>query len=225
MTDKRQKAAKVKWKAMNLWVNIWVFWSSFADEHNTLPKSTRRNVNIEQICIWNYRIYYVNIDLRHQYGISVAESQTLLLAKRPSAAMSEEKRLPSAGYRIPKSLNVESGILGLGIRNTAVGNRNPTKDCNPNPSSTDKDWNEVLGIRNLLHGIQDLKMSWGPLQGANRPLASSKNPHFQNEARCTTFLVKMSFICMRMKNDFHIKGWAPTLVLKQRPGGTGQFNS
>ena len=52
----------------------------------------------------------------------------------------------------------------------------------------------------------------------NRPLPSSKNPHFQNEARCTTFLVKMSFICMRMKNDFHIKGWAPSLVLKQRSG-------
>ena len=31
--------------------------------------------------------------LRHQYGIFVAESQTFLLAKRPSAAMSEEKRL------------------------------------------------------------------------------------------------------------------------------------
>ena len=40
----------------------------------------------------------------------------------------------------------------------------------------------------------------------NRPLPSSKNPHFQNEARCATFLVKMSLICMRMKNDFHIKG-------------------
>ena len=55
----------------------------------------------------------------------------------------------------------------------------------------------------------------------NRPLPSSKNPHFQNKARSTTFLVKMSFICMRMKNDFHIKGWAPTLVLKQRPGELG----
>ena len=57
----------------------------------------------------------------------------------------------------------------------------------------------------------------------NRPLPSSKNPHFQNKARSTTFLVKMSFICMRMKNDFHIKGWAPTLVLKQRPGGTRKW--
>ena len=57
----------------------------------------------------------------------------------------------------------------------------------------------------------------------NRPLPSSEDPHFQNEARCTTFLVKMSFICMRMKNDFHIKGWAPTLVLKQRPGATRKW--
>ena len=34
----------------------------------------------------------------------------------------------------------------------------------------------------------------------------SKNPHFQNEAKCTTLLVKMSFICIRMKNHFHMKG-------------------
>ena len=54
----------------------------------------------------------------------------------------------------------------------------------------------------------------------NRPLQSSKNPHFQNEAKCTTFLVKMSFICMRMKNHFHMKGWALNLVLIQRPGDT-----
>ena len=57
----------------------------------------------------------------------------------------------------------------------------------------------------------------------NRLLLSSKNPRFQNETRCTTFLVKMSFICMRMKNDFHIKGWATTLVLKQRSGGTRKW--
>ena len=48
-------------------------------------------------------------------------------------------------------------------------------------------------------------------QKINRPLPSSKNPHFQNEAGCTTFLVKMSVICMRMKSDSHIKSRAPTL--------------
>ena len=54
----------------------------------------------------------------------------------------------------------------------------------------------------------------------NRLLPSSKNPHFQNEATCTTFLVKMSFIYMRMKNNFHIKGLALNLVLIQRHGET-----
>ena len=40
------------------------------------------------------RIYYANINLRHQYGISAAESQTFLRAKRPRrAAKSEEKRM------------------------------------------------------------------------------------------------------------------------------------
>ena len=38
--------------------------------------------------------------LRHQYGISVAESQTFFLAKRPSAAMSEEKHLLFASYKV-----------------------------------------------------------------------------------------------------------------------------
>lgn len=40
----------------------------------------------------------------------------------------------------------------------------------------------------------------------NKPLPSSKNPHFQNKAKCTTFLMNMSFICMQMKNHFHMKG-------------------
>ena len=48
----------------------------------------------------------------------------------------------------------------------------------------------------------------------NRPLPSPKNRHFQNEATYTTFPVKMSIICMRMKNDFHIKGWTPTHTCK-----------
>ena len=34
-----------------------------------------------------------------------------------------------------------------------------------------------------------------------------------NEAKCISNLVKMSFICMRMKNPFHIKGWPLNLDL------------
>ena len=53
----------------------------------------------------------------------------------------------------------------------------------------------------------------------HRPLPSSKNSHFQNEAKCKTFLVR--FFCMRMKNPFHINGFARSLALKPRLGVTG----
>ena len=49
-----------------------------------------------------------------------------------------------------------------------------------------------------------------------RPLPSSKNSHFQNEAKCKTFLAKMSFICTRMKKDYHINSFALSLALKLR---------
>ena len=48
------------------------------------------------------------------------------------------------------------------------------------------------------------------------PFPSSQNSLFQNEAKCKTFLVKMSFICMRMKNHFHINDLALNLTLLQR---------
>ena len=41
-----------------------------------------------------------------------------------------------------------------------------------------------------------------------RPFPCSKNSHFQNEAKCKTFLVKTSFICMRIKTHFLIMGYA-----------------
>ena len=59
--------------------------------------------------------------------------------------------------------------------------------------------------------------------GRESAKTESKNPHFQNEAKCTTFLVKMSFICMRTKYHFHIKSWALNLVLIQRPEGTRKW--
>ena len=38
--------------------------------------------------------------------------------------------------------------------------------------------------------------------GGNRPFPSSKKSHFQNEAKCETFVVKMSFICIIIKKSF-----------------------
>ena len=36
----------------------------------------------------------------------------------------------------------------------------------------------------------------------NRPFPGSKNPHFQTEAKCKTFLMILSFICIRIKKTF-----------------------
>ena len=50
---------------------------------------------------------------------------------------------------------------------------------------------------------------------SSRPFPSSRNSHFQNEAECETFVVKMSSICMRIKNHFHSNSFALSLALKQ----------
>ena len=58
---------------------------------------------------------------------------------------------------------------------------------------------------------------------ANRPFPSSKKSHFENEAKCETFLVKISFICIIIKNHFHINGFALSLALKVRFFGTRKW--
>ena len=55
----------------------------------------------------------------------------------------------------------------------------------------------------------------------NRPFSRSKNSHFSNgEAKCKTFLWKMSVICKKMQNPFHFNCFELSLVLKQRLGAT-----
>ena len=99
MTGKRQKATKVKCKREESVTkqSIFVEYSLLLQKHlsfagarwqmnSTLyqnrPEDTQNWTNL-YLEPHNYWIYYVNIGLRHQYGISAAESQTFLLAKRP----------------------------------------------------------------------------------------------------------------------------------------------
>ena len=58
----------------------------------------------------------------------------VLVDRRVGIFFLEGQVAPCKGIRIPESRNfllVESGILGFGIRNPALGIRNPTKDWNP----------------------------------------------------------------------------------------------
>ena len=56
------------------------------------------------------------------------------------------------------------------------------------------------------------------------PFPSFITSNFQSEAKWRAFLVKMIFICMRIKNNCHINGFAPCLGLKQRPGATRKWS-
>ena len=58
----------------------------------------------------------------------------------------------------------------------------------------------------------------------NWSFPSSKNSHFRNEAKFKTFLVKIKFICMRIKNHFHINGFTLSLTLKQRLESTWKWS-
>ena len=59
--------------------------------------------------------------------------------------------------------------------------------------------------------------------GMNRPFPSSKKFHFQNEAKCETSVVEMSFNYDANKTHFHNKGFALSLVLKVKLFGTRKW--
>ena len=74
----------------------------------------------------------------------------------------------SKGIRIAESgkfLLVESGILVLESGIQLKESRIILTTGIQNPSSTDKDWNPVCGIRNLRRGIHNPRLSWILLQG------------------------------------------------------------
>ena len=140
-------------------------------------------------------------------------NRSLQLNEKPFKAVEQDHFTRCKGIRTPiKFLSCE--ITNLGNLSCGTGIQVPLTP----ESST---WN--LESR---RGIQDPRLGY-PYMGrtsktkldmelnrelcddrttTNMPLPSSKNPHFRNEAKCTTFLVKMSFIYIRMENHFHIKG-------------------
>ena len=94
------------------------------------------------------------------------------------------------------------------------------KECTCSTNCLSVQWR----LRVMMHGIAALFLICDVRWVVDKLTTSEfQNPHFQNEAKCTTFLVRMSLICMSMKNRFHIKGWALNLVLIQRPGGTRKW--
>ena len=94
--DKRSRrsnvnAMKLQQNSQNWWNifffrrSIWGLLELFRRWKQHFSKIDQENVKLNKFgCgTHDYQIYYVNIDVRHHYGISFAESQTFLRAKRP----------------------------------------------------------------------------------------------------------------------------------------------
>ena len=78
--------------------------------------------------------------------------------------------------------------------------------------------------RRFFKGVRIIHLVGDPIKQTISEWPSSKNPHFQNEGKCKTFHVKISFICMRiLNNHFHINGFALSIALKQRLGPTRKW--
>ena len=97
MTDKGPQSSNVN--VMNLLQNSQYSQNIEAGREywtcvHTLPGETKNQTNLH-LEPHDYWIYYVNIDLRRQYGISVAKSGETSLAAR-----SKEKRLYSQATRL-----------------------------------------------------------------------------------------------------------------------------
>ena len=85
--------------------------------------------------------------------------------------------------------------------------------------------NGRVGNSNCCHNFYHCPVSnYIYIVATNKPLPSSKNPHFQMRLGAQPFLWKWVLFAWEWKMiSMSIKGWALTLVLKQRPGGTRKW--
>ena len=48
----------------------------------------------------------------------------------------------------------------------------------------------------------------------NWPFLRCLEPHYESDTKCKAFHVKISFVCIRMKTDFHNKNYARGLAFR-----------
>ena len=59
--------------------------------------------------------------------------------------------------------------------------------------------------------------------GVKRPFPSCCEPHYESEAKCKAFHMKISFDCIRMKTNFHTKNFALSLTFIMRLKATRKW--
>ena len=106
-----------------------------------------------------WTLFREEIRTDHYYGTNRAVSGKIRIPKSWKFLLVESE--------MRENFPVESGILGFGIWNMALGIRNPTNDWNPGSKFH---WprirNPVPGVRNPRCWIQNPRLAWIPFHGA-----------------------------------------------------------
>ena len=132
----------------------------------------------------------------------------------------------------PVKANLDSEnweIVARGIRNRNPRLKNPennSRNSNPktigirNPSSTDKDWNPVRGIRNPRLGVYNPRLSWIPSHGARCRNSMKKLRNtpwylrtFAEYSKVFLFCVNISCNKTKSREKSLINNWLKNIVL------------
>ena len=126
-------------------------------------------------------------------------------------------RFASRGYSLKKQTrwSNDKTIIELGYRKISWFVSVSQINYLPQPSASANNWSARH------RQITIFCSTWTVPQGLNRRRCKSQFKVLKG----TSFLVKMIFICKRMKTHLRIKGWALKLVLIQRPGVTRKWSS
>ena len=133
---------------------------------------------------------------------------------------------------MPVKANLDSEnweIVARGIRNRNPRLKNPennSRNSNPktigirNPSSTDKDWNPVRGIRNPRLGVYNPRLSWIPSHGARCRNSMKKLRNtpwylrtFAEYSKVFLFCVNISCNKTKSREKSLINNWLKNIVL------------
>ena len=72
-----------------------------------------------------------------------------------------------------------------------------------------------ISARNVYGDLNSLFSTFGVL-AANRPFPSCFEPHYESEAKCKVFIMKISFHSHANKTNFHVKSFALSLAFIMR---------
>ena len=102
----------------------------------------------------------------------------------------------------------------------------PKSSCSKNQRSNVVMANYLINTVNKTKNLFT-RLPTAPVESSeptNRPFPSCCEPHYESKAKCKIFHMKMSFVCIWMKTNFHNKSFALSLAFIMRFKATRKWS-